>query len=378
TPLPSPTPLDDEETAAAPDDTTPAPQPTDIPSDAAPIPGTFDVYIGAPDESGSQLLRWVEGASSRKITEISVQTGEQSAVRAGEYVYYVDPASGDPIRVNTAGAESVVDFAAPPADASAYQLLPSATGRFLGWLVREPDGTAVISLAAADGTDARTIAEIEAEPDTAIQLIRVSNDGSQVFFDRRPADITDGEIFIGYHEIHIIDAASGEVSVAPGEPACGEDRACGGRVSPDGAYMVRTLPPARSGTPIIVTNLINGSNIARFDTPTVPAGARYEIGDPFFTPTPGGSLIYIIGYGAPGLENYQIVFANLVTGEQELVTDLGADRLRPLGWTAGGSILLAHRDTEYDTWQLTVEDGSRRQIAGLLFLGTIVVEPETP
>jgi hypothetical protein len=371
TPLPSPTNLSEEYTAAS-----PSPQlglPTPAPPGTPPLSGSFDVYLGAPDGNGYQLLRWVETTTSEKATEVAIQTDDGKAVRAGQYVYYHAQWTRQPRRANTAGAVETLTFSEPPSGASYFQLLPNATGDYLAWLSVSGDGTSyTIHQSSSDGRTAGAVAQGALDPGMTIRLLRLTNDGSTVFYDLRPASATGATVFNQRYDLYALNVATGTSTRLPGEPACGEGRGCDAHISLDGAYLVRALPTVPGGVPIVVTNLANGSVVGRFEPQGVPAGAAFEVGYPFFTP--GGELIYVISYGPPELENYLLVWANLVTGEQRVVAELGIDRHRPLGWTGGGTWLLTTREPAvYDTWQINIETGEARQIAGMLFLGHIEV-----
>jgi hypothetical protein len=356
---------------------TPEPEPTLSPTAqpeaaaATAIPGSFDVYVSAPAETGGvQLLRWDSVETDNTITTITVEAAEGSIIRAGDFVYWLGAETNQPTRANTAGATQTLDFAAPPAGVTQYDFLPSALGEYLAWL-SVSEGVYRVHLARADGSDSRIIAEGEAAEGIRFELVRVTDDGSQVFFDQRPDNVVDS-LFGGYYDLYVANATSGEVAQLPGEPACGQFIACGGHISRDGAFLVRTLPSGLSVNPVIVTNLVSGQAIARLPAETVPQGAQFTLGDPIFSP--GGELVYMAGYGPPDLEQYQIVFADLVSEEQRVVANLGAERHRPLGWTGGGLLLLTTRQGLYDTWQFDIVDGSSRQIASLLFVGTVIIE----
>ncbi len=378
TPLPSPTPLgtplgDQTLTATSqpplsgPPDAAQMP----IPGDTKPLAGSFDVYLGAPGPDGGQLLRWVDSKTGQKATEILIRAEGTEAVRAGQYVYFHAPNNRHPRRVNTAGAVEGLPFANPASSASLYQLLPSPTGYFLAWLAVSADGLSyTIGASSWDGQGAREVVQGTLEPGMTARLIRVSNDGQKIFFDLVPGELTDQALFNGWYDLHMLDVSRGWVIQLPGEPACGDMRICDAHVSLDGAFLVRTLPPDSAGSPVVVMNLVSGVVVARFGPQDIPRGAAFELGYPFFTP--GGELIFLEAYGPPGLENYLLVWANLVTGEQRLVADLGSEQYRPLGWADDGITLFATREPDaYDTWQINVETGKKRQIAGMLFLGHI-------
>jgi hypothetical protein len=392
TPLPSPTPLGEEggageaevstaqptaSTTEPPSTGTPlAGSPTPVPPDTLPIPGAFDVYLGAPDEDGRQLLRWVETTTGVKTTEITIKTDDGMALRAGQYVYFYEAGTRQPKRVNTAGAVETLTFARPPQDALYFEFLPSPTGQYLAWLsISRNGGSYTINQSAADGSTAGMVATGKLEPGKTMRLIRLTNDGSTIFYDLRPDVLPAETLFNSRTDLFLLDVATGVATQLPGEPACGADRVCDGHVSLDGSYLVRTIPPATAAAPIVVTNLTNGQVVARFVPLDVPPGAAFAgMGYPYFTP--GGELIYTIAYGPSGLENYMIVWANLVTGEQRILAELGQYRHRPLGWAAEGAWLLTTREpASYETWQINVETGEMRRIAGMLFLGHIESPP---
>lgn len=345
---------------------------TPLPSGLPPLPGSFDVYLGAPAGDGTQFLRWMSTSTTQKVSEIAIKTRDGRAIRAGEYVYWVD-ADNQPMRANTAGSVEVLEFARPAGGAAKYQLLPSATGGFLAWLSVALDGVAYsIYVASSDGNSVSQAATGQLDPGTDIELIRLTNDGGRLFYDIRPAQPALSTLFNPRHDLYAIILNTGEVTRLVGEPACGENAVCDGYISPDGSYLARTLPPDVAAASMVVTNLDTKHAVARFEALGVPTGAAYQIGYPFFSP--GGQLVYMVAYGAPGLESYHLVLANLVTGEQTLVAEFGPDRHRPLGWTADGGWLLTTREPGlYDTWQINIETGEMRRIAGLMFLGHIEV-----
>lgn len=382
TPLPSPTPLDEpteataestaEATPLTATETTPAAgQPSPVPADTPPLIGTFDVYLGAPDSSGGQLLRWMDTETGEKVSEITIKAKDNRAVRAGEYVYFVEAGTGLPVRANTAGAIETLAFAGPLPGAGDFQFMPSGNGNFLAWMSVLGDGTYAISHAASDGTLSTEIIRGNLEPGALVKLVRLSNDGRNVFYNIQPVDTTDDKtLFNAYTDLYMLNVSSGEVTELPGEPPCGPGLVCDAHVSLDGTYLLRTLPPATASAPIIVTNLVSGTVVARFTPEDVPNGAAFEIGYPFLTP--GGEMIYMIAYGPPELENYMLVWANLLTGEQHVVSELGTERHRPLGWAGAGQWLLTTVEPDsYETWQTNIETGDTRRIAGMLFLGYI-------
>ncbi len=344
------------------------------PSDTPPLVGTFDVYLGAPLPSGEQLLRWVDVESGDKAAEILIHTADGYAVRAGQYVYYVDR-PGVVRRANTAGGVETLSFAAPPGEFDYYDFEPGANGEWLAWVYgTRASGTYMVGFSYRDGSSLQLVASGEAVAGSTIDLVRVTNDGKAIFLDIRPPEIdAEDTLFGGAHDLYRIDVAAKSMTQIPLNPLC-VDRGCPARISPDGAYLAVTLPPDVVTASVVVTNLVSGAVIARFVPLESPAGFAREVGYPFFTP--GGELVYIAAYGAPGLESYQLIFANIVTGEQRIIADLGADRHSPLGWTGEGFVLLTTREPGlYDTWQFNIQNGASRQIAGMLFLGT-VVQPE--
>jgi hypothetical protein len=379
TPLPSPTPLSNN----PPTGETPEGEPlglvgdTPVPPGTAPLEGLFDVYLLAPDESGTQVLRWVSVVSDRVITEIHIRPADQRAIRAGQYIYFVQAGTFSPRRVNTAGAIEELTFANPRAPVASYQLLPSSTGEYLAWIEVGEDGGYTISAASFSGEDARVVAEGMLEAGETIQLMRVARDGSRLFFDRRPADVSADATFDGYYDLYQLNLSTGEESQLPGEPACGGRRVCGAHISPDGAYLARTLPPTVVGAEVVVTNLSTSTVVARFYPEGIPAGVPYDIGWPFFTPS--SELVFVEEYGTPSVENYLLVAGNLVTGEQRVVAELGGEPQRPLGWAADGVTLLTTREPDfYDTWQVDIVTGDVQQIAAWMFLGYIQEPPPGP
>lgn len=352
--------------------TTPA-----VPPDTPPRKGSFDVYLGAPDDSGLQALRWVSTSTGETVTEIKIRADDQNVVRAGQYVYFHAPGTRQPQRANTAGAIQPVTFADPPFGVRYYQFLPSATGNFVAWVSVDSASVFRISLAAFDGAGVQQISGDTLLPGETIRLLRVSNNGRRIFYDRRPASLTHQTVFNPRYDLYMVEAATGQVVHLPGEPACGQALLCDAHVSADGAYLVRTLPPATSNQPVVITNLVSGGLVGQFRPVGISSGAAFEVGYPYFTP--GGELIYMQAQGAVGLQEYQLIWANLVTGEQRVVAVLGHERHRPLGWAADGVTLLTTREPDlYDTWQINVESGAIRQIAGMLFLGHIEEPPLTP
>lgn len=357
----------------------PTPAPTETlaltPTAIPPLPGSFDVYLSAPDEDGQQTLVWIDIATGAVAARATIATDDGYAIRAGQYVYFHAYSTRYPQRANTAGAIETVRFALPPAGAEHYQLLPSANGQWLAWASTGRGGTYYeISLAAQDGSGVRVVLRGETASGTTLTLIRVTNDGRQVFFSLQPEDVTDTTLFNARYDLHVVDTLTGTDTRLLGEPACGVSLVCDGHISPDGAYLARTLPPADTAEPVIVTNLVSGQVIGHFAPLQVPPGSAYEVGYPYFTPS--GDLIYTEAIGAPGLENYLLVHANLVTGEQRVIADLGQRRHRPLGWTGEGFVLLTTREPgAYDTWQIDIRSGVVRQIASLLYLGHIEVSP---
>lgn len=365
-------------TEATPTPTTPPASETPaIPPDSPPKLGSFDVYLGAPNDSGLQALLWVNTSTGETATEIQIRADDQDIVRAGQYIYFYAPGTREPRRANTAGAIQTLTFAAPPFNAVSYQLMPSATGNFLAWLSVDSGNVFTISFAASDGTNVHQVGGDTLLPGETVRLLRVTNDGRRIFYERRPASVTHQTLFNARYDLYMLDVSSGQVLHLPGEPACGEAFVCDAHVSADGAYLVRTLPPRANTQLIIVTNLVSSANVARLSPIGIPPGAAYEIGYPFLTP--GGELIYEVAYGALGLERYLWVWANLVTGEQRVLAELGTERHRPLGWASDGLTLLTTREPDvYDTWQINTETGAMRQIAGMLFLGHIVEPPPAP
>lgn len=363
TPLPTATPT-----------ASPTPEPTRIP----PLAGSFDVYLSAPDENGEQELIWIDINARRITTRVTIRTDNGYAIRAGPYVYFQQAGTHRPYRINTAGFVEPLTFAFPPANAGAYQLLPSANGDWLAWLITNQAGTYYeIHRATREGGDVRLITRGEMEAGSTITLVRVSNDGRMLFYALQPPNITDTTLFNTRYDLYGADAETGAVTRLPGEPACGPDQLCDGHISPDGAYLARTLPSTQAAAPVVVTNLVTGQVIARYTPQGIPAGSIYEVGDPFFTPS--GDLIYFEAVGAAGAERYVLVLAGIVTGEQRIIAHLGRNRHRPLGWTGEGFVLLTTREPRlYDTWQIDLRDGTVRQISPLLFLGHIEQPPVTP
>ncbi len=363
------------ETAAAPTAAeTGTETPTPIPANTAPLVGTFDVYLGAPRFDGGQLLRWVDVATGEKVTEITIFPREGTVVRAGTYVYYTT-LENQVRRVNSAGAVQDVVFAAPPADSDFFHFLPSANGDWLVWMhANTASGAYTIERAFRDGANLGVLARGADETNSKFVLLRVANDGSTVFFAVQPeaVEVNDDSPFGGVYEVVQLDTTTAIIESAPGEPACG-DGVCSAHVSPDGAFLARTPLAGTSANALIVTNLVSGQVIARFTPPDLPAGSAYQAGYPFFTP--GGEIIYMVAVGPEGQRSYRLYMANIVTDNQQVIADFGAERHHPLGWTGGGFILLTTREPGiYDTWQIDSRDGSVRQIAGMLFLGTVIQE----
>jgi len=342
-----------------------------------PVQGTFDVYVSAPMEDGTQLIRWINLANGERSTEVRVTALADSIVRAGQYVYWVTP-DHVPQRANTAGSVETLAFAQRqlPVDGT-YQFVPSANGDWLAWLVHDrAAGTYQIEIAYRDGSGARAVTSASVTAGSAVEIVRVTNNGTTVYIDIQPPEMAPSPTFPGNYDLYAVAVSDGTLTHLPGEPPCG-NRTCSARISPDGAYLVRTLPPGLAPAPVVVTNLVSGAAIARFVPPGIPADTAFDIGNPFFTP--GGELVYSEAIIQAGITSYRLVFANIVTGEQRELVDLGANPHYPLGWTGGGFILLTTREPDlYDTWQIDVRDDSIRQIASMLFLGTINEPPLGP
>lgn len=360
TPEPSPTATPAVEVATA------------IPTDMPPLRGSFDAYLGAPDADGVQLLRFVNTDTGQTATEITIQTDGGRAIRAGQYVYYHALSTRRPMRVNTAGAVKLLEFAMPVVQASYYQLLPSANGSWLAWVSVNAEGTQyAIGRAFQDGSAAATMHEGEIEPGTEIELLRLTNDGRTLFFSLLPASVEDRDTpFNQRQQIYALEMRTGTVTAADDGATCPAVVVCDAHVSPDGAYLALAAPPTAVPAPVTVTNLFSHSVIARYGPPVAPLGVDIDLGYPFFTP--GGELIYMQAVRRPDNPSYRLVFANIVTGEQQVLVDLGEVRHRPLGWTGEGFVLLTTREPGYyDTWQIDVRDGTVRQVSDLMYLGFI-------
>lgn len=354
------------------------PEATASPTPIPELPGSFDAYLSAPDGAGEQLLRFFSNESGQLVTEVSIRPDDGRAVKAGQYVYFHARGSRAPQRVTSAGYVQPVLFAEPLNGATDYQLLPSANGAWLAWVSVGADRSSyILELARADGSERRMVATGDMERGAELDLIRVTNDGQAVFFSLRPPNVPDDTPFHARHDIYQLNVGNGTLRRLPGEPACGEDRACDAHISPDGAYLARTLPPISAPAPVVVTNLFTDTVIGRFAPGDVTPLPAYTVGYPMFTP--GGELIYTAGTGGPELTTYFLVWANIVTGQQRIIAELGGTRHRPLGWTGEGFVLLTTREPDfYDTWQIDLRDGTIRQIASMLYLGTVEVPASAP
>ncbi len=363
------------------------PQPADTPTPAEPTlaaerasatpgvtpepSGPVDVYLGPPDAAGRQLLRFIDveqrGVSAQMLTRIA----GGRAVLAGQFVYYLTAGTNLPQRVGVQGTIEPLSFAYPPIGASTYDLLPSANGKWLAWASMGEDRSSYqIGHAAWDATRAQIAAKGTLELGTRIELVRVANDGETLFYALRPPDLADEAQFDAYYELFALDVQSGQTQRLPGEPGCGEGRACDAHISIDGTLLARTLPPQVSAAPVVVTNLVGGNVLARFE-PDVAGTAGFELGYPFFTPD--GELIYQVAAGIPEGASYRLVWANIVTGEQRLIAYLETTRHRPLAWDEDGEVLLTTREPDrYDTWRIDLRDGSVRQVSSMMFLGRIL------
>ncbi len=365
-------------TPTLPPTATPTASPTPEPTPVPPLAGSFDVYLSAPNEDGEQELIWIDVNARRIVTRVTIRTDNGYAIRAGPYVYFQQAGTHRPYRVNTAGFVEPLTFAFPPAGVGDYQLLPSANGDWLAWLSTDRAGTYYeIHHADREGSNVRLIARGEMEAASTITLVRLSNDGRMLFYALQPPNITDVTLFGARYDLYGVNTDTGALTHLPGEPACGPDQLCDGHISPDGAYLARTLPSTQAAAPVVVTNLVTSQVIARYTPQGIPVGSIYEVGYPFFTPS--GDLIYFEAVGAAGAERYVLVLAGIVTGEQRIIAHLGRNRHRPLGWTSEGFVLLTTREPAlYDTWQIDLRDGTVRQISPLLFLGHIEQPPLTP
>lgn len=358
---------------------TSAPTPT-VATESPRIPprfGAFDVYLGAPDEDDNQLVQWIDENSGVAITEVEITALDQQAVRAGQFVYFVAAATNRLTRINTGGYVQTLTFASPPADAAFYDYALSATGNYLAWVIVKQSGEYTISISDIEGAQVRTLASGTVAAGDQMRLVRVTNDGLKVFYDHLPATITRRSLFRGLYSLSMIDVASSQSILLPTEPACGEIFVCDAHISPDGAFLIRTLPPTRYRQPIVVTNLVTSVILRQFAPPEADTIFPVDVGYPFFTP--GGEMVYVEAYGPTGLESYRLIWANILTGEQRIVAELGAAPHRPLGWVANGTKLLTTREEGwYDTWQIDLATGDMQQIAGLMFLGHIQEPPPQP
>lgn len=342
-----------------------------------PLTGSFDVYLSRPASDGSQTLMWIDTATAEVVTQIDIRAEDGRAIRGGQHIYFVEQATHQPVRVNTAGAAEVIAFAVPPPGAADYQILPSINGTHLVWASVSADGvTYQIGAARSDGVGAREVVRGQIEPGTSIDLLRVTIDGARLIFALKPPHITDATQFNAAYDLYSLNLITGEVVHLPGEPACGQrgDKplVCDAYVSPDGAYLARTLTPQALGT-VVVTNLVTGAEVARFEPLDVPLGAIYEIGYPLFTPS--GDLIFFESIGPEAIREYRLVLGNTVTGQASAIAVL-SDLHRPIGWTGSGFILLTTREPDtYDTWQIDIRSGQVRLVASNLFIGHVEVAP---
>jgi hypothetical protein len=121
---------------------------------------------------------------------------------------------------------------------------------------------------------------------------------------------------------------------------------------------------------VTVTNVFSQTVIARYEPPTSPLGIDVDLGYPFFTP--GGELVYMQAIRRPDVTDYRLIFANIVTGTQQMLADLGDIRHRPLAWTDDGLVLLTTREPDYyDTWQIDMRSGSVSKVADMMYLGSL-------
>jgi len=381
TPLPSPTPLDAtsvEETAEVAGEETEE-DATEVVPTQTPVPvfeGAYEVYLSEPNDSGEQTLHWQNVLSRVVVTDVNLNPLHDAAFRSGRYIYYIEERTFRPIRINTAGYSEPVSFALPPADAAGYQLIASSNGDYLAWLIVGADGSSYfVYTAFVDGSGERIVQQGKLEPETSIELLRISNDGRYVFIDKRPDSAVPEADFPGAYDIWVIDTRVNTEEQVSGEPACGENIMCGAYISPDGALLARTLPADSFAAPIVVTNIFSSTVIGRFVPENAPLTGVWQVGLPIFTP--GGELVYMMSYGPTGTENYAIHFVNLVTEEQRKIAELGVIQQIPVGWaTDGFNLLTTGRDDVYETRQIDIRDGRFRYVSPNRYLG-IVNEPPT-
>jgi len=367
--LPQATPSADEPVASPLSPATPviAPNETPVP---APFVERADVY--AERTPNGLTLHYADPQSNREIAAVPVPG--TNVTLAGEAIFFAG-ADGGPVRASANGQHIPYAVAAPQIDSAFYEFLISADGSTIVWLQTfagsESNPTAI--WAAWDTRDAiLPIYQEDVPPDQALRLVALSEDGETLYFDRR-ATAGGYSVFPSWMELWSLEVNTGEAIRLPGEPGCGGDFACDGRVSDDGRYLLRTMPPASGEEePVVVTDISSEEIVARFALQPDDEEATYEAGSPILTPD-ARQLVYVLAERPAGEEIFRYFLADLTTSDQRLLAESGNTHLRPVRWLDDETLVLTAEPSAFDEWHLSLDTGELRRVSDRLYLGRVAL-----
>jgi len=336
-----------------------------IPAHAQENTVRVDVFLELDPTTGGARIYFVDALTGLS-TLASVDQGRNFTL-VGDYVLYEKPENGVIMRATLNGLLEPHPFIHRSVGVQALSWTVSPDHQSIAWTVTAADGSSTAYAAWADGHDLRQLPIESPQPPLQLYPLALA-DGMQRFFYDSAHPATSAAPYAIFEHIRAYSLVDEAFVDIPQEPIC----PCSAALAPGGRILGR-LEAAQGQGPFI---------LHVWDLPT---GADITIPPPNFSFQTGGDLIlnnnatlaaYSLSEGvgsdtAP--EQYALVLADVVAGQQVVALPPGDLRYRPVSFIDNDEALLLTAST--GTYKLALSTGELKKVSNYIYLGAITQSP---
>jgi hypothetical protein len=244
--------------------------------------------------------------------------------------------------------------------------------KHVAWTLTFRDGgnrlTTVTRTAKTDGSDVREVLR-EGPRDDGLRVHPVAFDSgsTRLYMDYQPDGLSELTAFPQYAGLFTLDLATGTTAFLPDEPGNFTGAGFGA-----GFFLRLALNADQNGFDLRVYDLDRGQD---WIIPSLRLRGYTQAGDLLVSPN-GRYAVYalasITGFGTASQQvNTLFVLVDLITMEQQPLTEPITTFVRPAAWTEDNTAVIFTSPQLDGTWKVTLTDRTLKRIAEPTFRGTL-------
>lgn len=338
----------------------PAPAGVAHAQDGSPV----DVFVGQDAATGEPRIYFVDALTGLS-TVVHADNG-QNFTLVGDYVMYDKRQSGAVMRARPDGTLEPHPFVRRAVGIQLVQWVAAPDRASLAWVTVDEAGVARTFVARADGSQQRQVPISTPRPPLTLAPVALNNAMTRLYYDAAHPLAGTGSPFATASHLVAFDLTDDRFIELAGEPAC----PCPVAVAADGRTFARLV--AADGVGPFVLSIRSPASDAQINVPA--PGLPYSLAGDLVLNGTGRFAVYSVASGPDGEPvQYALVLADIVAGQQYLLTAPEPERYRPLAFIDDDAALLLVSVSAPGTFKLDLTSREFSRVSDDTYLGTILL-----